>query len=114
MATVAAHANQVNHNEAFRNTIDPSLFPDWVVTAAFYQAVHMAEGLLVRKGRASGSHVVRNGILKRHFPTVWVHYRPLYNQSRVARYLCVPIAATAVAQATARLQATAAACAAVP
>ena len=114
MATVAAHAHQVNHNETFRNTIDPALFPDWVVTAAFYQAVHLAEGLLVRKGRASGSHVARNGILKRLFPTMWAHYRPLYNQSRVARYLCVPIPPAAVAQATARLQSTAATCAAVP
>ncbi len=49
MATAAAHAHQANHNQSFLNSIDPKLFPDWVVTAAFYKALHVVEGLLVRK-----------------------------------------------------------------
>lgn len=114
MATAAAHAQQANHNQQFLGTIDSSIYPDWVVTAAFYKAVHVAEGLLVRKGRSSGSHGQRNGILKRQFPSVWRAYRPLYNQSRVARYWCVTIPPSEVAQAVARLNAVEGAVAAVP
>jgi hypothetical protein len=67
MATLKAHAQQANHNQAFLDSIDPAIFPDWVVTAAFYKAVHLVEGLLVRKGRQSAGHYQRNGVLKRQF-----------------------------------------------
>jgi hypothetical protein len=114
MATIAEHAQQAAHNENFLNSIDRAAFPDWVVTAAFYKAVHLAEGLLVRKSRKSGSHVLRNSILKRHFATVWAEYRPIYNQSRVARYWCVHIPSTEVDQAIVRLRAVETAIAAIP
>src|SRR5262249_46623285 len=78
---------------------------DWVVTVTCYKAVHLAEGLLVRKGFASGNHHQRNQVLKRYYTTVWVDYHPLYNQSRVARFWCVPILPANVANATARLAA---------
>lgn len=105
MATVAAHAAQANHNQNFLESIDAGLFPDWVITAAFYKAVHIVEGLLVRKGLASGSHARRNETIKRRFPDVWYEYRPLYNQSRIVRYNCVNILTSDVAQALARLEA---------
>jgi hypothetical protein len=114
MATEVAHAQQASHNQLFLDSIDPAKFPDWIVTAAFYKAVHLAEGLLVRKGCPTGNHSKRNDTLKRHFPSVWRAYRPLYNQSRVARYWCVSIYPTAVAQAHARLAAIEAAITAIP
>jgi hypothetical protein len=114
MATAADHTRQANHNQDFLNSIDAARFPDWVVTAAFYKAVHVVEGLLVRKGSGSGNHTHRNQALKRRFATVWKEYRPLYNQSRVARYWCVPISPAGVAQATSRLVALEAAVSAIP
>ena len=90
MATEAAHARQANHNQLFLDSVDPAQFPDWIVTAAFYKAVHLVEGLLVRKGCPTGNHYQRNETLKRRFPGVWRGYRPLYNQSRVARYYLGP------------------------
>jgi hypothetical protein len=114
MATEADHARQATHNQAFLDSIDRSLFPDWVITAAFYKAVHLAEGLLVRKGQRSGSHLQRNGTLKRKFPSVWREYRPLYNQSRAVRYLCVTVQPVDIAQAITRLQAVEAAVKAIP
>jgi hypothetical protein len=114
MATASAHERQATRNQQFLDSIDKTLFPDWVVTVAFYKAVHLAESLLVRKGRRSGSHVQRNGILKRQFPSVWMQYHPLYNQSRAARYFCVSIQPSEVAKAIQRLQAVESAVAAIP
>ena len=114
MATAAQHSHQAAHNENFLGSIDPTRFPDWVVTVAFYKAVHLVEGLLVRKGRGTTNHSQRNQVLKRQFVTVWREYRPLYNQSRVARYWCVPILPAQVAGAIARLRALESAVAAIP
>src|SRR5260370_28017143 len=114
MATTAAHTQQANHNQNFLNTISPTGFTDWIVTVDFYKAVHLVEALLVRKGLSTGNHVQRNGLLKRQFATVWKEYRPLYNQSRVARYWCVPILPVAAQQAQTRLLAVEAAVAAIP
>jgi hypothetical protein len=114
MATASAHQQQAIRNQQFLDSINKAVFPDWAVTAAFYKAVHLAEGLLVRKGRRSGSHVQRNGILKRYFPNVWMQYHPLYNQSRAARYFCVSIQPSEVAKAIQRLRAVESAVAAIP
>lgn len=45
-----ALAQQAVTNQTFLHVIDETLFPDWVVTVAFYKAVHLVEELLVRKG----------------------------------------------------------------
>ncbi len=114
MATETDHRHQASHNQIFLDSIDQAIFPDWAVTAAFYKAVHVVQTLLVRKGQRSDGHRERNAILKRKFATVWSHYRPLYNQSRVARYWCVAIPSGKVAQAIARLRAVESAVAAIP
>ena len=114
MATAAAHTQQATHNQEFLDSVDATRFPDWVVTVAFYKAVHLVEGLLVRKGRGTSNHGQRNSVLRRQFPGVWREYRPLYNQSRVARYWCVPIKPAGVAQARARLRAVESAVTAIP
>jgi hypothetical protein len=114
MATAAAHAQQATHNQNFLGTIDPNLFPDWIVTVAFYKAVHVVEGLLVRKGKGTGNHAQRNLALKTQFASVWKDYHPLYNQSRVARYWCVPFKPVDVGQAITRLQHVEASVAAIP
>jgi hypothetical protein len=99
MATEAEHNAKAASNQAFLDGIDPAAYPDWAVTVAFYKAVHVVEGLLVRKGHVTRSHTARNQILKRRFRPVWRHYRPLYDLSRTARYWCVPITAANVADA---------------
>lgn len=114
MATQIAHTNQAAHNQKFLNSIDPTAYPDWIVTVAFYKAVHVVESILVRKGHSTGNHHQRNGILKRLFATIWKEYRPLYIHSRVARYWCVAISAKDVQEAIKRLKALEAAAAAIP
>jgi hypothetical protein len=114
MATAAAHAQQAAHNQNFLGSIDQAQFPDRMVTAAFYKAVHLVEELLVRKGGGTSGHTQRNRVLKRRFARVWAEYRPLYNQSRVARYHCVPIRPADIARALARLAAFEGAVAAIP
>jgi hypothetical protein len=114
MATAAAHAHQANHNQNFLASIDPKVFPDWVVTAAFYKALHVVEGLLVRKMGGTANHGQRNHVLKTQFASVWKEYRPLYNLSRTARYWCVPILPADVGRALARLSAVESVVASIP
>lgn len=92
MAMESEHREQARHNADFLRAIDGSQFPDWVVTVAFYRAVHLVEMLFARDNRpAGGSHIGRNQVLKRHYPDVWREYRPLYDLSRKARYWCMAI-----------------------
>jgi len=43
--TSADHITQWKHNRAFLATIPPD-YPDWVVTVAFYVALHAVDALL--------------------------------------------------------------------
>lgn len=64
-------------------------FPQWATTVAFYLAVHAVEALFAHHGHHSDSHEMRNRRLKseNRYQHIWKHYRPLWNDSRIARYL---------------------------
>jgi hypothetical protein len=92
MATKVEHQAKADHNQRFLDSLDRTQFADWVATAAFYKAVHLAEMLFSHRGlTGSRGHVPRNNILKRDHPKVWRDYRPLYAFSRLARYHCIPV-----------------------
>ncbi|HWL09560.1 MAG TPA: hypothetical protein VNQ76_14215 [Planctomicrobium sp.] len=64
-------------------------FPQWTTTVAFYVAVHAVEALFAHDGHHSDSHEDRNRRLKaeNRYKHIWGHYRPLWNDSRIARYM---------------------------
>lgn len=68
-------------------------FPQWVVTIAFYKAVHIVEAMFAADPNAplhdTASHEDRNRQLKTigRYQHIWKHYRALWNDSLIARYL---------------------------
>ncbi|HEV59161.1 MAG TPA: hypothetical protein ENN87_16960 [Phycisphaerales bacterium] len=64
-------------------------FSDWMVTVAFYAALHAVEAVLWHKEKKHGqSHDRRESILKhnRTYEKIWRHYRKLKSLSLIARY----------------------------
>jgi len=63
-------------------------FPEWVVVAAFYTAVHLIEQLrAVAKDGDSTSHEDRLDYVQHHFPSeIHTAYHILQNVSMLARY----------------------------
>ena len=86
MGTRADHRDKAEQNQEFLNSIDANRFPDWVVTVAFYKALHLVEMLFAKHGEHSDNHRDRHDMLKRIFAEIWREYRPLYTLSRRARY----------------------------
>ena len=93
MTTVDQHIAQWRHNRQFLATIDPA-YPDWIVTAAFYAALHAVDALLVHDRVAVEDHAARNATLfrVRRYQKVNLHYRQLYKASQAARYNADPAA----------------------
>jgi len=94
MPTMQAHLRQVQHNRDLIAALDPSntRFLDWVVTAAFYAALHRIEAWFADKGLHFGDHTQRDDWLskvKELRRIVWPRYKELEFQSRQARYECV-------------------------
>jgi len=75
----------------------PDNFAPWVVTVAFYKALHLVEGIFYadglsskeKRGFHSKDHQERNQRLRKDnkYKHLWKHYRPLWEASIVARYL---------------------------
>jgi hypothetical protein len=86
MGTKVDHTDKAKQNQDFLSTIDPVRFPDWVVTVAFYKALHLVEMVFACKGKHSSNHRNRHDVLKTSFQDIWRHYLPLYSLSRRARY----------------------------
>lgn len=88
-----AHLKQAEHNRALIDTLDPATTPhlDWVVTAAFYTALHLIEGWFATKGLHFESHQDRDswGGKVKELRRIWPLYKELEFQSRQARYQCV-------------------------
>jgi len=103
MGTESDHREKAQHNQEFFNTIDINRFPDWAVTVSFYQALHTTEMLFARCGKHSNNHRERHDVLKREHPDIWMHYLPLYAQSRRARYKVKTISAETVRYCNGRL-----------
>ena len=68
-------------------------FPQWVVTVAFYKALHIVEAMFAADVNSpkkdTDNHDSRNRLLKteKRYQHIWTHYRVLWNDSLVARYL---------------------------
>lgn len=94
MATEVDHIAQANRNHAVLEVLLPRReeFPEWVVTVAFYKAVHVVEAAFAAALRGhSTSHQDRLQTLKMpRFHEIHKHFRPMYAASCVARYLQEP------------------------
>ena len=76
------------HNRKLISQI-PETHPDWIVTIAFYAALHCFEVLCAHDDNdAHTGHDVRHDTLKRtpRYKHIWKHYLPLSSASMVARY----------------------------
>ena len=90
MAKAGDHIAIANRNHATLLYLldDSDTHLEWVVTVAFYKAVHVAEAVFDTCGGGhSTSHENRLTALKQRFGGIFVPFKHLYNASRVARYL---------------------------
>lgn len=90
MAKAADHIQIANRNHATLQYLlnDADAHLEWVVTVAFYKAVHVAEAVFHTCGGGhSTSHENRLNALKLRFGQIFLPFKHLYNASRVARYL---------------------------
>ena len=101
MPDLAIHEKIAENNQAvIDNLLKESeggfqAFAPWVVTVAFYKALHLVECILYvdgqldrRKPLHSQNHTERNDTLRqRKYAKLWKHYYALYNASMTARYL---------------------------
>ncbi len=94
MPDAQAHLRQARHNQDLIDTLDPASthFLDWIVTVAFYVALHRVEAWFASKGLHFEAHTQRDDWLNRAKElrrSVWPRYKELEFQSRQARYQCV-------------------------
>jgi hypothetical protein len=81
------HRNKAEHNRRFLATISIDDYPDWVVVAAFYAAVHLVEQLRAGLGEGdSTSHEERLAYVQERHPKIHTAYHILQNASMLARY----------------------------
>jgi len=89
MPDQATHIAQANHNAAFRDTIDHSVYSDWAVTVIFYEALQYVDALLAKLGNIHpGGHDIRDDKISERpelRPIARFYFR-LKNRSRNARY----------------------------
>ena len=92
MSSVQEHLDQWAHNRLFLSTVRPD-FPDWIITVAFYTAIHAVESLLTADDISPrSSHSDRMEILKhgRRYQKIYERYRLLYEICHVTRYSAQP------------------------
>ncbi len=91
MANNQSHMTQWKHNRSLLDHV-PTVYPDWLVTIAFYTALHAIDALLAYDHIAVHSHDTRNTTLKQtnRYDYIWKHYAPLHDRSRKVRYLAKP------------------------
>ena len=91
MPTLDDHIRQWQHNRRCLCTIAPD-FSDWQITVAFYTALHAVDTLLSFDKVTVTNHEGRNRTLAgtNRYEKVNESYQPLYNLSRVVRYLAQP------------------------
>jgi len=93
MGGVSQHLRKASHNKNFLErvqTIDPGpsfLYPDWLITIAFYIALHFVDAKLARRNIHPQNHQKRIQYVSQFMPSdVANDYFYLYNKSKVARY----------------------------
>jgi hypothetical protein len=90
MGSQSDHIAKWKHNRSFLATIQDA-HCDWMVTVAFYAAVHAVEALFAKDQAVhEGTHNGRNDLLKRRprYQSIWRVFRPPFEASRAARYDC--------------------------
>lgn len=93
MADVQDHLAQWHHNRAFLQTI-PRQFPDWMVTASLYLAIHAIEALLTAdRAKSRSRHQDRLAILQseQRYQKIYECFRVLYDLAHVTRYSAMPV-----------------------
>lgn len=99
MSSLDAHISKAVHNintMAFLAT-DTTTYPsrkDWIAAVAFYTGLHVVDAVLYHQNTGTGqqhgcSHARRTQFVKSNnrLAKIWRCYRPLYNTSRIARYM---------------------------
>jgi len=70
-----------------------SRFPDWILTIAFYTALHRIEQFLARRNEHPRDHRERKAVLTKYINIIGrdtvVDYLDMYNASLDARYECI-------------------------
>jgi hypothetical protein len=68
--------------------IENDMYHNWIVTIAFYAAVHLVESELAKDKIDSPDHTGRKNNIDRFnkFRDIRVQYKTLYDRSKVARY----------------------------
>ncbi len=93
MPSAEQHRQQAEHNKAFVQSfdLDTSAYLDWVVTGAFYTALHLVEWFLKMRGLAGrrdhylcDAHTARMSELR----SIYFDYTELKFQSEAGRYEC--------------------------
>ena len=92
----SGHIAKAKHNEdfvAFISKHDPGanpVFPDWIVTAIFYTAVHRVDSKLAKAAPPPfdhpSNHADRNFAVSTYLPKISSYYFLLKSKSQVARY----------------------------
>jgi hypothetical protein len=91
MPTEQIHLAQASHNKdliVYLTAANPG-FPDWVITVAFYSAIHLLEAFLAKQlGYHSKSHVTRDSALSKfsQLKPIYVDYSELKNTCWASRY----------------------------
>ena len=85
------HIHQWKHNRVLLGQIPPS-HVDWIVTVAFYTALHITDALFANDGITVTSHNQRNDILFRtnRYKKINACFHPLYGLCRTVRYMANP------------------------
>lgn len=95
MPDTSRHLDQYNHNKKFLTSTeldkDSSTFPDWVITVAFYSAVHLIEKELANIPFHSPNHKNRDEVIVKipKLKQIATQYATLEMQSKKARYECI-------------------------
>jgi hypothetical protein len=97
MSDKESHLAQAEKNQLTIDYLlgDSDKHPEWIATIAFYKAVHLVEALFSTEKKLqikphSNDHSSRLDTLKKNnrYLNIFKHFRPLFNASIIARYLC--------------------------
>ena len=82
------HIRKAEHNSRFYKSLDAATYPDWVVCAVFYTALHCVDAVLLINHIDPPSHHLRDSYIPRNpkLNPIYNHYRSLEDLSREARY----------------------------
>ena len=91
MPTLDQHKNKYEHSRMLLDnelSIDSCTNYDWIVTVAFYVAMHLLEGEMSKSGIHTRTHVDRDVMVARNraFIKIRSKYKMLHDRSIVARY----------------------------